>query len=100
MATPALTEAEIIEKLSNIDNWEREGDTIIKTFKFDRYLTGLAFASAVGVVAEGLDHHPEITVSWRKVTVSYTTHDAGDKLSAWDFEAAHAIDSLKFPKAL
>ena len=97
MATPALTEAEIIEALSNLNNWERDGDMITKLFKFDQYLAGLAFASAIGVIAEGLDHHPEIIVGWRKVTVSYTTHDAGDKLSAWDFEAAQAIDAIKYP---
>jgi len=98
MATPALTNAEIIEGLSDLKNWERVGDTIIKTFKFDRYLDGLAFASTVGVIAEGLDHHPDMTISWRKVTVSFTTHDAGHKLSAKDFAAAQAIDAVGYPK--
>jgi len=98
MATPALTNAEIIEGLSDLKNWERVGDTIIKTFKFDRYLDGLAFASTVGVIAEGLDHHPDMTIGWRKVTVSFTTHDAGHKLSAKDFAAAQAIDAVGYPK--
>lgn len=98
MATPALTEADIIERLSNLNNWEREGDTITKTFKFDTYLAGVAFASTVGVIAEGLDHHPDMTIGWRKVTVSFTTHDAGHKLSAKDFEAATSIDAVGYPK--
>ena len=98
MATPALNEAEVIEGLSQVDDWERDGNMLTKTFKFDNYLSGIAFASAVGVVAEGLDHHPDMTIAWRKVTISFTTHDAGHKLSAKDFAAAKAIDALKYPK--
>lgn len=98
MPTPALSDAEIIESLSNLNNWERVGDTIIKTFKFDHYLSGLAFASTIGVIAEGLDHHPDMTIGWRKVTVSFTTHDAGHKLSTKDFAVAEAIDAVGYPK--
>jgi 4a-hydroxytetrahydrobiopterin dehydratase len=96
--TPALTDSEIIEHLSNLNNWERDGDTITKTFKFDSYLAGVAFVSTVGVIAEGLDHHPDMIVGWRKVTVSFTTHDAGHKLSTRDFIAARAIDALRYPR--
>lgn len=98
MATKALNEAEIIERLSSLDNWGRDGDHITKTFKFDAYLAGLAFASAVGVIAEGFDHHPDMTIGWRKVTVSFTTHDAGHKLSAKDFDVAEAIDAVPYPR--
>lgn len=99
MATPALNEAEIIEKLSTLNNWQREGDKITKLFKFDAYLAGVAFASAVGVIAEGFDHHPDMLISWRKVTVTFTTHDAGNKLSAKDFKVAAAIDEVPYPDA-
>ena len=98
MATPALSEAEIIESLSELKDWQHDGDTITKTFEFDAYLVGVAFASAVGVIAEGLDHHPDMVIGWRKVTVSFTTHDAGNKLSAKDFAAAKKIDALNYPK--
>ena len=98
MATTPLSEAEVIERLSKLNNWERDGDSIIKTFKFDSYLAGIAFASTVGVISEGLDHHPDMTIGWRKVTVSFTTHDAGNQLSAKDFAAASAIDAVGYPK--
>lgn len=99
MATKALNEAEIIERLESLNNWERENDTLTKTFKFDSYLAGIAFASTVGVIAEGLDHHPDMTIGWRKVTVSFTTHDAGHKLTAKDFDAVSGIDAVGYPKA-
>lgn len=97
--TKALSEAEIIEKLQKLDNWERDDNKITKTFKFDSYLSGVAFATSVGVIAEGLDHHPDIAIGWRKVVVSFTTHDAGNALSEKDFAAAQAIDDVGYPKS-
>jgi 4a-hydroxytetrahydrobiopterin dehydratase len=93
----ALSDAEIIERLSELEGWQRDGDMLTKTFAFDSYLAGVAFASAVGVISEGLGHHPDMTILWRKVTVAYTTHDAGSKLTDKDFAAAMAIEAVGYP---
>ena len=93
----ALSEAEIKAGLAKLNGWERAGDALVKTFAFDSYLAGMAFATAAGVIAEGLNHHPDLSIGWRRVTVSFTTHDAGNKLSAKDFQAAAAIDGLGYP---
>ena len=98
MPTPALTEAEIIERLEQLRDWARDGDSITKTFKLDSYLAGLALATTIGTIAEGFDHHPDITIGWRKVTVRFTTHSAGNKLSHKDFDVAAAIDALPYPR--
>ncbi len=95
--TPALNDAEIRERLARLNGWERAGDTICKTFRTDSYLAGIALASAIGVISEGLDHHPELTIGWRRVMVSYCTHDAGDRLSHKDFDAAERVDALGYP---
>ncbi len=97
MAT-ALSDTAINERLAQLNAWSREGDVLVKTFKFDSYLAGLAFASAVGVIAEGLNHHPDMRIGWRNVTVSFSTHEAGNKLSAKDFAAAEAIDAVGYPR--
>jgi len=97
MAT-AFNEAEIIEGLEKLDGWERDGDMLTKTFEFDTYLAGVAFASTVGVISEGMSHHPDMEITWRKVKVSYTTHDAGSKLTEKDFNAAQAIEAVGYPK--
>lgn len=99
MAVTPLSDTEISEGLSALAGWEREGDKITKTYKLTSYLAGIAFASAIGVVAEGLDHHPDLLIGWRKVTVSFSTHDAGNKISQRDLEAARAVDALGYPKA-
>lgn len=93
---PPLADADITEQLGVLAGWERDGDKIKKLFKFDSYLAGIAFASAVGVIAEGLDHHPDILIGWRKVTVSFNTHSAGNKITSNDMEAAAAIEALPY----
>lgn len=99
MATKALTETEITERLQQLTNWAREGDTITRTFKLTSYAAGLALASAIGTIADSFDHHPDMLITWRKVRVSFTTHDAGNKLSHKDFDVAQAVDLLKYQAA-
>ncbi len=94
----ALSDAEINAGLAKLNGWARDGDELVKQFQFDNYLAGLAFASSVGVIAEGLNHHPDLIIGWRRVSVSFTTHDAGSKIMAKDLAAAEAIDGLGYPK--
>ncbi len=93
----ALSEAEIGAGLLELNGWQRADATLVKTFQFESYLAGIAFAASVGVIAEGLNHHPDLRIGWRRVTVSFTTHDAGNTLTARDFAAAKAIEALGYP---
>ncbi len=93
-----LTDAEIAERLAGLPGWTRDGDTLTKTYKLDKYLSGLAFACAVGTIAEGLNHHPDLHIGWKTVTVRFTTHSAGHKITHKDVEAAAAIEALGYPK--
>ncbi len=98
MAT-ALTDAEVSASLADLQGWSRDGDRLVKEFRFDNYLAGLAFATSVGVIGEGMNHHPDLIIGWRRVDVAFTTHDAGSKITAKDIEAAAAIDALGYPKS-
>ena len=99
MATQPLNDSEIESALHEITGWEREGNALVRTYRFETYLAGVAFASAAAVVCEGLDHHPDMLVSWKKVSLRFTTHDAGHKVSAKDIAGAKAVDALGYPKA-
>lgn len=99
MATTPLTESEISEHLGRLQGWTREGDAISKTFRLASYAAGLAFASAVGTIADHFDHHPDLYIGWKQVRVSFTTHDAGNKLSHKDFKLAQAVDQLPYRAA-
>jgi 4a-hydroxytetrahydrobiopterin dehydratase len=98
MPTTPLGEAEIIERLARLDGWERAGHKLVKTFALESYMAGLAFAAAVGTIAEGQNHHPDLYIGWKRVRVEFTTHDAGHQLSEKDFAAAAAIDALRYPR--
>ncbi len=73
--------------------WQRHGDTIVKEVDCGDFAGSLAFVNRVGELAEARNHHPDITISWSKVTLALTTHSAGG-LTAADMELARAIDAL------
>ncbi len=99
MATTALSDNAITSALDRLTGWAREGDVLVKTFKLPSYMAGLAFAVTAGTIAEGFDHHPDITIGYKTVRVAFTTHDAGNKISQKDVDVAHAINALPYPKA-
>lgn len=99
MARTALTADQIGEALESLSGWEAADDMLVKTYTLPSYMAGLAFATAVGTICEGMDHHPDLTIGYKKVKVSFTTHDAGSKISAADVKAAKAVEALGYPKA-
>lgn len=98
MATEALTPQQIAEAMKTLPGWELDGDKITKTYKFDSYVGGLAFATTAGTIAEARDHHPDLFIGWRKVSVTFTTHDAGSKVTQKDIDAARAIEAVGYPR--
>jgi len=98
MPRTALSDAEVTEKLTTLNGWTYDGSAISKTIEVETYLTGVALASAVGVLCEGMDHHPDLYIGWRRVRISFSTHDAGDKVTERDIAAARAVDGLGYPR--
>jgi 4a-hydroxytetrahydrobiopterin dehydratase len=89
----ALNDAEVSEALATLPGWRREGDALARTFEFGTYKDGVVFAAAVGFLADRLDHHPDLTLGYRKVEVRLSTHDVGG-ISGLDAELARRIDTL------
>ncbi|PSP51581.1 4a-hydroxytetrahydrobiopterin dehydratase [Halobacteriales archaeon QH_8_68_33] len=87
-----LSDEEIEAQLP--ENWDREGDEIVRTYEFDAYLDGVGFAAGAGGVAQDAFHHPEIAISWREVEVRLTTHDAGG-ITEKDIDLAERFDDLR-----
>jgi 4a-hydroxytetrahydrobiopterin dehydratase len=88
-----LPDTEIESRLAELDGWEREGDAIVKTFELADFVGSVQFVDKLVEPAEDLGHHPDLSISWNKVTVSITTHAAGG-LTANDFELARRIDAI------
>jgi len=86
-----LTEDEIRTQLSGLSGWERAGQEIRKTYRFDGFGNAMAFANRVAGLAEAADHHPDILIQYSAVTLTLSSHDAGG-LTARDFRLAESID--------
>jgi 4a-hydroxytetrahydrobiopterin dehydratase len=88
-----LSDAEIDERLAEVEGWSRDGDTIVKTFKRDDFVGSVRFVDSIVDPAEEMGHHPDLEISWDEVRVAITSHSAGG-LTANDFELAARIDAL------
>jgi len=86
-----LTDDEIATQLP--EEWNREGDEIVRVYEFDSYLDGLGFLSGAGGLAEDAWHHPEMTITWGEVEVRLTTHDAGG-ITEKDIDLAQRLDDI------
>lgn len=73
--------------------WTVTDGAVRKEFRFSTYPACLAFVQRVGEAAEARDHHPDIHLSWGRVAVTWSTHDAGG-ITALDFELARRTDEL------
>jgi 4a-hydroxytetrahydrobiopterin dehydratase len=88
-----LSEDEISAALSDLPAWRREGDAIVCEVRFPTFPEAIAFVDRVADLAEAADHHPDIDIRWRRVTLSLTTK-ASHGLTARDVGLATQIDAL------
>ena len=63
--------------LAQHPEWKHEGGMIRRTYEAPSFLAGIAFVEKVAQAAEKENHHPDIDIRWRKVTLALVTHDAG-----------------------
>ena len=88
-----LSEQEIGSRLER-SHWIREGDEIVRDWKFEDFAEAMVFVNQVADVAEQANHHPDILVhGWNKVRLELSTHSEGGLTTA-DFELAARIDLL------
>lgn len=91
--TELLSDSEIDERLRDSD-WRREGDEIVRDWKFADFSQATAFVNRVAEAAEEANHHPDILLhGWNKVRLSLTNHSAGGLTDA-DFQMARKFDGL------
>lgn len=88
-----MTDSEIMNAMQPLEGWSRDGDAIVKTYRFANYHETMAFVNASAWISHRIDHHPDLTVGYNQCTVAYTTHSAGG-LSPKDFDCAARIDAL------
>ena len=88
-----LEESMVVKELAAVPGWSRDGAEIVRLFKFPSYLAGIDFVKKVARLAEEMNHHHDMQVGWRKVTLRLSTHSKGG-LTALDFALARKVDAV------
>ncbi|BDZ69381.1 4a-hydroxytetrahydrobiopterin dehydratase [Methanobacterium ferruginis] len=89
-----LSPNEINQKAAHLDNWSvLEDHSLVAVFEFPDFKYALEFTVKVSLIAEEMQHHPEINLSWGKVAVEITTNDRGG-LTELDFSFAENVNKL------
>lgn len=94
---PALCPVDAAALMQQLDGWEVDttaaAPALVKTFSFPDFHRTMAFVNALAWVAHAQDHHPDLTVSYARCTVRWSTHSVGG-LSVNDFICAARVDTL------
>jgi 4a-hydroxytetrahydrobiopterin dehydratase len=79
--------------LKRLSGWTLDGDAIRKQYTFSSFPEAIAFVNRLAPEVEAADHHPDILVNYKRVTLTYSTHSEGG-LTIKDFEGAAMADRL------
>ena len=85
-----LGDQEIQDRLAELEGWSLEGRRIVREFEFEDFVGSIRFVDSLVEPAEAMNHHPDLGISWNKVTVAITNHAEGG-LTEKDFELARRI---------
>jgi len=86
-----LADDDVQNGLATLPGWSRDGDTIVKEFKFDGFGDAIAFVVRLAFKAEKADHHPDVDVRYNRVRVALSTHSEGG-VTAKDLALAAEIE--------
>ena len=83
-----LSKAEVDAFLEKHRKWTVEGGRLVRVFENGSFHDAMRFVNEVARLSEAADHHPDIDIRWKNVTVRLVTHDAGDALTVRDTSLA------------
>ncbi|WP_193213897.1 4a-hydroxytetrahydrobiopterin dehydratase [Luteolibacter marinus] len=88
-----LEDDDLNAALKKCPEWEFEKKAMVRVIEFEEFMDAIDFVNSVAEIADEAQHHPDIRISYTKVTLNLTTHDAGGVTDA-DVELAQRIDNL------
>jgi len=88
-----LNADEVARELSTLDGWQGDGREIARTAELPSFPAAIRVVDRVAEVAEEMDHHPDIDIRWRTLTLRCATHSAGG-VTELDVRLAHHIDEI------
>ena len=72
-----LTRKDINARLRDCPGWALKSNALVRTLAFPSFADAIAFVTRLAFEAEAADHHPDLNVNYKKVTVRWTTHSEG-----------------------
>lgn len=93
MRAQKLSEEEIASRLAALKGWSLVNGKLHRAFACKDFVAAFGCMTRVALVAEAMNHHPEWSNVWNKVTVDLSTHSIGG-ISQLDFELAAKIDQI------
>jgi 4a-hydroxytetrahydrobiopterin dehydratase len=90
---PTLSNDQANERLRRLNGWTLQGDAIRKQYTFKDFAEAIAFVNRLAPKADAVDHHPDILINYKRVTLTYSTHSEGG-LTDKDFAGAEEADRL------
>jgi 4a-hydroxytetrahydrobiopterin dehydratase len=72
-----LSDSEIQEALQKLPGWKKNGNTIERAFEFANFVKAMDFVNQIAEAAEAVNHHPDIHISYNKVSLVLVSHDSG-----------------------
>jgi len=91
---PALDDAAIATRLAGVPDWRVHAGRLEREFTFRDFHETMAFVNALAFMIHREDHHPDLTLGYRRCTAAWTTHSAGNRLTDNDFICAAKADAL------
>ncbi|MEK6684408.1 MAG: 4a-hydroxytetrahydrobiopterin dehydratase [Nitrospirota bacterium] len=88
-----LSSTEIQQRMKELSGWQWADNAIRKQYVFESFMPAIQFVNRVAELAEAADHHPDITINYRKVMMALSTHSAGG-LTQKDFSLAEGIEGV------
>lgn len=88
-----LAPTDVSQRLASLHGWELSEKTIRKNVRLADFRAAMAFVHRVADLAEAADHHPDILIHYREVTLVLWTHVV-DGLTEHDFALAADIDRI------
>lgn len=88
------TDQELKNFLKSHPEWSVEKNFLQRTFPLKSYFKGLSFIQTIGWLAQKLQHHPDIKITFSSLVVMMTTHDLENSISNKDLELASEIEKL------
>jgi 4a-hydroxytetrahydrobiopterin dehydratase len=94
MSRPSpLPSAEIVLRLESLPGWSFTKGALRREFVFSGFPEAFGFMTQVALAAEKMDHHPDWSNVWNRVSVALRTHDA-DGVTELDFRLAGVMQRL------